>query len=259
MKLSLIIFVVLFMTYQVINGSYSLIAQQNTLQFDDYREIFLGDYKGTIFTHEWDVYNPDESDTIEGIINVSKFLGYTVQSGSNYIDIEHKIGISYAPYSADYDDSQCGWTIYYTHGFLHPTISSAGILTYPELTGCANGNLNGYCNGDSISVIYGNYNQWGGFRIIIRGKRAYSIIHDPELTEPELKVFPDPCTVELSITGVDMPADFTISDLEGNIYISGNMTGNKVNVSYLAPGLYFLRINDGVQYKTVKFIKNSNR
>ena len=160
------------MTYQVINRSSSLIAQQNTLQFDDYREIFLGDYKGTIFTHEWDVYNPDERDTIEGIINVSKFLGYTVQSGSNYIDIEHKVGITYAPYSTEYDDSGCGWTIYYTDGFLHPTIINNGILTYPELSDCENGYLNGYCNGDSISIVYGNYNKWGGFKNTIRGKRT---------------------------------------------------------------------------------------
>ena len=139
----------------------------------DYRNPFIEDYYGFVVEMEWSVYDTNAiSDTIIGLINVSKFSGYTVQGISNYIDIEHKVGITYAPYSTEYDDSGCGWIIYYTDGFLHPTISNNGILTYPELSDCENGYLNGYCNGDSISIVYGNYNKWGGFKNTIRGKRT---------------------------------------------------------------------------------------
>jgi len=229
-------------------------------QINDYRDPFIGDYYGYVIETEWSVYDTIETrDTIEGLINVSKFLGYTLSYGSNYIDIEHKIGITYAPYSTDYDDSGCSWTIYYTDGFLHPTISPNGILTYPELIDCENGSLTGYCNGDSISIIYCNYNQWGGFKNIMRGKRTAASIDDPESTSLIFKVMPNPCLNELSILGIHIPIELSISDLKGKIHISKTVVDNKINVSQLDPGLYFLTIKNRDINSTLKFIKYNAR
>jgi hypothetical protein len=209
---------------------------------------------------EWSVYDTIEArDTIVGIINVSKFLGYTLLHASNYIDIEHKIGITYAPYSTDYDDSGCMWTIYYTDGFLHPTISTTGILSYPELTSCENGSLIGYCNGDSISIVYYNYNQWGGFKNTIRGKRTAESIDNPELSDQIIKIMPNPCFNELSILGAPIPAELSIYDLQGEIHISKMFDGNKVDVSLLSPGIYFLSLKYSSHYSTLKFIKYNAR
>lgn len=244
--------------YRLFIISWAIISNSNLFaqQINDYRDPFLGNYYGYVIETEWSVYDTNEIlDTIEGLINVSKFLGYTVQGGSNYIDIEHKIGITYAPYSIDYDDSGCSWTIYYTDGFLHPTISTIGSLTYPELTDCENGNLSGYSDGDSISIVYRNYNMWGGFENTIRGLRTVSIIDNPELTKPKLIVSPNPCGNELSISEANYPVFITIYDFEGHVYISKTLTVNKVNVSQLAPGLYFITIKNSDLFSTLMFIK----
>jgi hypothetical protein len=248
--------------YRLLIISSAIFSNSNLFaqQINDYRDPFIGDYYGYVLETEWSVYDTIETrDTIEGLINVSKFLGYTLFYGSYYIDIEHKIGITYAPYSHDYDDSGCSWTIYYTDGFLHPTISPNGILTYPELIDCENGSLIGYCNGDSISIIYYNYNQWGGFKNIIRGKRTAASIDNPELTGLIFQVMPNPCLNELSILGINIPIELSISDLQGKIHISKTIVDNKVNVSQLAPGLYFLTIKNRYLNCTFKFIKDNAR
>ena len=229
-------------------------------QINDYRDPFIGDYFGYVLETEWSVYDTIATrDTIIGLINVSKFLGYTLFYGSNYIDIEHKIGITYAPYSTVYDDSGCTWTIYYTDGFLHPTISTNGILTYPELSNCENGSLIGYCNGDSISIVYYSYNLWGGFENIIRGKRTAASIDNPELSGLIFKVIPNPCLNELSILGVPTPIEISISDLQGGIHISKTIDDNQVDVSQLMPGIYFLSLKYSGHYSTLKFIKYNAR
>jgi hypothetical protein len=229
-------------------------------QINDYREPFIGDYYGYVIETEWSVYDTIEaSDTIVGLINVSKFLGYTLLHASNYIDIEHKIGITYAPYSPDYDDSDCMWTIYYTDGFLHPTISTTGILSYPELTNCENGSLIGYCNGDSISIVYYNYNQWGGFKNTIRGKKTAESIENHESSDQIFKIMPNPCFNELSILGAQIPVELSIYDLHGKIHISTLLDDNKVDVSLLSPGIYFLSLKYGDEMITLKLIKNNAR
>jgi len=51
----------------------------------------------------------------------------------------------------------------------------------------------------------------------------------------------------------------TVGLLQGKIHISKTVVDNKVNVSQLDPGLYFLTTKDGDLNCTLKFIKSSTR
>lgn len=229
----------------------------NSQQTSDYRDLFTGNYYGYVRETSWSVYDtvyPD--DTIVGLINISRFHGFTILHGSNYSDTIHKIAITYHPYSLDYDDSKCGVVFYYTDGFLHPTIGISGDLSYPELTSCESSYLVGYCNGDSLYVDYCSGNNWGGFRNTIYARRTAESINDPGTAGDKVILFPNPCQNEISIKGVPPNTYVQITDLLGRIRISEIFDSEKVQVSNLQPGIYLCTLNADKLHVKIIFIKN---
>lgn len=227
---------------------------QQTLNKEDYRDPFIGNYQAIIYY--WADSYPGNPiyDTTETIITVEKFLGYVAGNDSNFIDIEHKIGIIFGPYAQNHDDSWCAWTNYYTHGYLHPTIDSNGILTYPELEDCLSGYLSGFCDGDSINVEYGNGRQMSIFNYKIKGEGINTIIEVKENQDMDLACSPNPFTSSTTLS-------YTLSELSTVTISIFNPQGQLIekieqeqpkgeqqvqwNAEGLPAGMYYFRIQAG--------------
>ena len=69
----------------------------------------------------------------------------------------------------------------------------------------------------------------------------------------ELKVFPNPSTAHLTISGLTEDKNYTIFNITGNVTKRG-ITGDqgKINIQSLQTGLYFLKFENG---SVAKFIK----
>ncbi len=138
----------------------------------DYRKNFTGNYVMTVITASWSATQTVMTyDTLHVTGKITKFYGYTVGSKSNYTDVIHKIGIVYDSLNYTTDNSWCAYTSYFTEGYLHPTVDTAGNLSYPEMTSCCSGSLSGYIRNDSVNLKYSNASQWYGFTRKIFGKR----------------------------------------------------------------------------------------
>ena len=72
-------------------------------------------------------------------------------------------------------------------------------------------------------------------------------------------VYPNPATDVLNIaTGAEMPDSYTIMNSLGQVVAEGKITNDAslaVNTSAYSNGVYFIKINKGSQFKTLKFIK----
>lgn len=156
-------------TKRTYNEDYTILID-TILDKYDYRNIYTGNYDLLVVSEKWGYYE-NSFDTLRCVGSIEKFIGYTAGSDSNYEDIDYKIGIRYSDYSQAWSDSRCGWTNYYTEGYLHPTIDLSGNLTYPEFESCE-GRLTGHIRNDSLHIKYVWYNKWGGFDREITGFRT---------------------------------------------------------------------------------------
>lgn len=70
-----------------------------------------------------------------------------------------------------------------------------------------------------------------------------------------LNIFPNPVNDVLNITKVSNNATFTIYNVAGQFISKGKVTNNKVNVSSLAKGVYFIEVSEKGATSKMKFIK----
>lgn len=72
-----------------------------------------------------------------------------------------------------------------------------------------------------------------------------------------VKVYPNPATNILHLSGVNANTDFSIVDITGKILNKGKTTQENVviNIATLAKGLYFVKIVNNTSIKTMSFIK----
>ena len=71
-----------------------------------------------------------------------------------------------------------------------------------------------------------------------------------------VELFPNPANDVLNITKVSNNATFAIYNVAGQSISKGKVTNNKVNVSSLAKGVYFIEISEKGATSKLKFIKN---
>ena len=71
-----------------------------------------------------------------------------------------------------------------------------------------------------------------------------------------ISVFPTLAEDFISISSTENISDYSIVDYLGNTLDTGNMKNNKINVSTLNSGVYFLILNTTENKQTLKFIKN---
>lgn len=79
-------------------------------------------------------------------------------------------------------------------------------------------------------------------------------IDDVDFANTKISVFPIPSVNYIQVSGLTTPKIFNIYNVLGAKVVQGNINNNqKINVSTLAKGLYFLKLD---RSKTIKFIKN---
>ena len=82
-----------------------------------------------------------------------------------------------------------------------------------------------------------------------------SILGVKETNKLVADIFPNPVTDILNITKVSNNATFTIYNVAGQFISKGKVTNNKVNVSSLAKGVYFIEVSEKGATSKMKFIK----
>ena len=150
-----------------------LIACTKNKEDPDYRDKFCGRYSIIQYYRGWSMGDPVTSysyDTLETIAVIDKFMGYTCPNGSNYYNIEQKLGVRLSDdFTFDSHSSICNDTSYYIVNYLHPTVNFEGILTYPEFTCDVHAHFSGYIRNNSLYIEY-YYNGLGfGYCYLIHG------------------------------------------------------------------------------------------
>lgn len=70
-----------------------------------------------------------------------------------------------------------------------------------------------------------------------------------------IKVYPNPAIDVLNVSKVSNNATYSIYNAAGQLVAKGNVSDNKVSVSKLQPGVYFISVDDKGTVEKVKFIK----
>ena len=114
----------------------------------------------------------------------------------------------------------------------------------------------------TITNSFGSLNEFppNGTLYRFTGKRISTGITDKNLNKEAISIFPNPVNDQLTIdTDNRLLENITITDVSGNVnrFQENLQTIQKVDVSYLSPGVYFIKsqFTDGAQQIT-KFIKN---
>ena len=235
---------------------FSGFGQTNFKTGNDYRERFTGRFEGVVYNH-YRMLLEHYYDTTQVVITVEKFNGWSDGTHSNYLDMEHKVGITFDTTSYQNSFNWCSSyaASYSVRGYLFPTIDTTGHLTYPELAACEQGRLIGYINKDSINLSYGNNSMMEGFDYKIIGVRKASGNEFIKLTGNEVNIYPVPARDYLNITGINGNFRIIISDVTGRMVKSEWLTENAVNISSLKEGLYIITISTEKGRITKKFIK----
>ncbi len=93
---------------------------------------------------------------------------------------------------------------------------------------------------------------------VITGDTLYTTlitsVNSPEVTA--LQIYPNPAQDQLSISGLDRPADYRISDLSGRMIQSGSLRpGENIPLSDLSAGVFILEVSMESSLRQLKFIK----
>lgn len=113
----------------------------------------------------------------------------------------------------------------------------------------------------ATSKINNTFPEWGfRYYIIPRNTNDFSTgIHD-YLNENDIRIYPNPAEDVLSIHLTDNQFEvnsISLFDIEGRFVKSQNVSGNpfQINVQDLTSGNYFIRLSNGKQSYTTRFIK----
>ena len=154
-------------TLQSFNETYDILMDTIRGKYD-YRDIYIGRYSFTLINSTWE-WDGNPGDTLYSVGEITCFAGYENDSRRNVQKIEYKIGIQYADYDSEQDDGRCGDDlVYYTEGYLHPTVDLSGKLSYPEFELCG-GRFEGNIGNDSVHIKYSWNDKWGGWNREIEG------------------------------------------------------------------------------------------
>lgn len=89
------------------------------------------------------------------------------------------------------------------------------------------------------------------------GSKAFTsvVLSTNEAKADHFSVYPNPASDELNITKVSNKATYEIHNVVGQLVKSGEISNNKVRISELVKGTYFLMVKDGNLSENIKFIK----
>ncbi|MBW6484085.1 MAG: T9SS type A sorting domain-containing protein [Vicingaceae bacterium] len=126
---------------------------------------------------------------------------------------------------------------------------------------CGFGSGNVLLTEDATSDTLVFDNTFSGDSLIVpfcMGNATVSVTKNKELAN--LKLYPNPATNQLTITGLDAQNTTTISiiDLTGKTVFYTNLTATpqqQINISQLTNGVYFIKIHTPTDAKVIKFVK----
>ena len=115
------------------------------------------------------------------------------------------------------------------------------------------------------AIVDLNWQNVTGFSVTSSGPTVFYIFdtlisdytlsnNDFNTSNPDLKLYPNPSTDFISISGIKTEKKYEIISYLGAKIIDGSLTNNeKINITSLSNGIYFLKFDNG---NTLKFIKN---
>ena len=78
---------------------------------------------------------------------------------------------------------------------------------------------------------------------------------DEEKISTNLQIFPNPSSNLISFTSNISSTSFEVMDASGVILAKGKLSTKSIDISSLRPGVYYLKINNGIAAQTGTFIK----
>jgi hypothetical protein len=87
--------------------------------------------------------------------------------------------------------------------------------------------------------------------LIIEGE---NIVNVEEETTARFNVYPNPATDVLMLQGINL-SQVSILDISGKVIENFNSIQQRIDLSQLAPGVYFVQANTGKGMEQRKFIK----
>ena len=108
----------------------------------------------------------------------------------------------------------------------------------------------------SWGSLAGNPDNMKGYGIPDFGRVSFNVgIHNLQVTNTELLIYPNPANERLTVSGLTDNATLQVLDVYGRVVGTPSLTDGVVNVSALKPGVYLLRAMDTGATVTIKFIK----
>ena len=93
-------------------------------------------------------------------------------------------------------------------------------------------------------------------QVDLNGVSRYSSIVSALIDQSAVSVFPNPVKDYLFLQAASATDyNFTITDINGRSIKNGSTGINKINVGYLAPGIYFLQLKTNERTTVLKFLK----
>ena len=121
-------------------------------------------------------------------------------------------------------------------------------------------------NGNSINCLFedqiywstGASSPWGSWTFIHNNVGVdVTNINESIIVESDFKIFPNPASNQLNIDGLNEEYALKILNIQGQLfYEMNNIQGHqKIDVSFLPSGLYFINVNNNKGNQTIRFIK----
>ncbi|MET3037752.1 reprolysin-like metallopeptidase [Chryseobacterium sp. NRRL B-14859] len=98
-----------------------------------------------------------------------------------------------------------------------------------------------------------DYGEIEDYPVLIQSQQLAT--NDVVKNNNSIQIYPNPATDILNVSKVSSKAQYTITNMAGQIVMNGQITDNKISVSRLATGTYVISIEDKGNVSNLKFIK----
>ena len=138
-------------------------------------------------------------------------------------------------------------SLYYT-GIQRPLCFNNGVHNWPVI-----GIPNTYNSNSNAAKDRALQNKWAECACSYYNTTG---IKSEEKNVASILVYPNPVKSELRLKGISEQCRVTIYSLDGREIVSGTeFEKDTIDVSFLKPGIYFLKLHNSFNTKTLKFIK----
>ena len=202
--------------------------------------------------------------------NNTSSYAYTLSTASpNYTATSVKLDLKLDKYGSETSwelVNSSGTVLYYGGPYTDTTTAPAvKSFTFP----LANNNCYSFRIHDSYGdgIAPGYYKLTTNSGVVMVNQTAFNGTYDAyafslgtllateDAKKINLQIFPNPASDILNITKVSSSANYNIYNASGQLVTKGNIYNNKVNVSKLPKGIYFIEVQEKGQSSKVKFIK----